>query len=503
MKRISDIFLIILSVLLIFSIANAEEDGDYYYKSGVFAYEDGDYEEAEKNLKKALDFNPNNPLYNYFLGKICLKTEQYDIAAYYLRLTKKTDPNIPGFQYDWAFLNYKRGNFAEADKHFRTVVKKDPSNALARYHAGMSLYQLKRYGKAVEHLVKSAEMSPSIRTNALYHAGVCYWNIGRVGKAVEKFKYVKDNAETENLKANALNWLQTAETETPKKIVKPYSLYLKIGYQYDGNVRLEPLDREDMYANEADSVLEAYFSGAYNFINTKALKAGAGYSHYQNGHNDLGQYDLIGSIPDLYIKYTFDPLTFGLAYTPSFFWVDSESYLKRHQLTPYLMWRAGENLFAKFSYRFQRNDYSDSTFFQDNDDRDGNAHNLSADIYYGILDKKGSLFGGIAYETSSADRSDESYDRIGLKLGLFLELPYGFDFNMMGRYYDKKHDAADISYNIKQNDDKYFCALSLYHKLRYDWLGILAEYDYTKNDSNIRDYKYDRNVLSISLTADY
>jgi len=388
MKKISDVFLIILSVLLMFSPANAEEDGEYYYKSGLFAYEDGDYEEAEKNLKKALGFDPNNPFYNHFLGKTYLKTERYDIAAHHLNLVKIANPTIPGFQYDWAFVNYKRGNFAEADKYFREVAKNEPANALAHYHAGMSLYKLKRYGKAVRYLVKSAEISPTTRTNASYHAGICYWNIGRVGKAVEKFEYVRDNAETEELKANALNWLQTAETEKPKKIVKPYSLYLKIGYQYDDNVRLEPLDREDMYADEDDSVLEAYFSGAYNFINTKDLKAGAGYSHYQSWHNDLGQYDITGSIPDLYVKYTFDPLTFGLNYTPSFFWVDSESYLKRHQLTPFLMWRAGEDLFAKFSYSFQSNDYSDSKFFQDNDDRDGDAHNLSADVYYGIPDKK-------------------------------------------------------------------------------------------------------------------
>jgi len=117
--------------------------------------------------------------------------------------------------------------------------------------------------------------------------------------------------------------------------------------------------------------------------------------------------------------------------------------------------------------------------------------------------KKGALFGGLEYEANSADRSDESYDRIGLKLGLFLKLPYEFDFNMMGKYYDKKHDAPDNFYGAERDDDKYFWAISLYHKLRYNWLGILAEYDYTKNDSNIRDYKYDRNVMSLSLTAEF
>jgi hypothetical protein len=67
--------------------------------------------------------------------------------------------------------------------------------------------------------------------------------MGAVTKAIERFKYVRDHAEKETLKESAIKWLEAAEKQ--KRTSKPYSLYMKIGYQFDNNVRLEPLD-EDM-----------------------------------------------------------------------------------------------------------------------------------------------------------------------------------------------------------------------------------------------------------------
>ena len=497
MRKTLNLFWVLLLASCLLSPAHATDEGHADYKSGVFAYEDGAYQEAEEALKRALAFDPENPMYHHYLGKTYLKMERYDDAARHLTRVQMINPNIPEFAYDWGFLSYQQGNYAEAAKHFREAVKRDPENALAHYHTGMSFFKQKRYGRAISYLLKSVEMSPVIRT------GVSYWNTGRVRQAVEKFEYVRDHAETEELKANALNWLQTAKTEKPKKVVKPYDLYLKLGYQYDSNVRLEPLDRDDLYADEDDSVFEGYFSGAYHFINEDHFKLGAGYSHYQTWHNKLTQYNLMGSIFDFYTTYRFDLFTFGLTYNPSLFWVGEESYLARHKLTPELTWQIRNDLFTRFSYSFFTNDYSDSDIFEKSNDRDGYANGVSVDTYYNIPDNWGYVFGGLEYEANSADRSYESYGLFHLKLGVSLNLPWETQVNLLGKYSDKTHDGEDSRYRVKRDDGKYFCALTLSRKLYYDWLGILAEFDYTKNDSNIKDYEYERNVMSVSLTASY
>ena len=41
-------------------------EGEGYYDFGVFDYEEGKYERAEKNFIEALKVEPDNPFYNHY-----------------------------------------------------------------------------------------------------------------------------------------------------------------------------------------------------------------------------------------------------------------------------------------------------------------------------------------------------------------------------------------------------------------------------------------------------
>ena len=493
MQKSLGFILIILSVLLMCSSGDAgDERGGVYYDFGVFAFEDGDYEDAEGNFKKALEFNPDNPYYNHYLGKTYLKIERYQDAENYLTKALKIDPDVSRLKYDMALLNYKMSNFSKAADLFAEVVKEDTSNILAHYHAGMNLYKMKRYGKALDYFIDAAEKSPTIKANGYYYAGICYFKTGDIEKAVEKFEYVKDYADEELLRGYALKWLAVIDRQ--KKALRPFSLYLKLGYQYDDNVLLEPLD-QDIYADEEDFVTVGYFSGRYDFINRADYEIGAGYSHYQTWHNDLEQYDMVGSIFNLYTKYRFHPFAFGFSYLPHYYWVDSDSFLMRHQLKPEMGWRVNDNLFMRFSYSYYRNNH-----FQD-DDRDGHTNEVFFNTYYSIGEKRGHLFGGVGYEDTSASHPDQYYGQFELRLGISLQVAWDLNLSLTGKYYDQNYDNVDSFYGVKREDAKYYGSISLSHKFFYDWLSINGEFNYTKNDSNIFNYKYERTVTTLSLTA--
>ena len=471
-----------------------EEKGGAYYDFGVFAYEDGDYEDAEKNLVMALRFNPDDPFCNHFLGKTYLKTERYRKAENCLNKAWRVNPDMPGLGYDLAFLKYKMSDYLRAAELFAEIAEEDPSNVLAHYHAGISLYKLERFGKALNYFITAAEMSPSIKANGYYYAGICYWKLGEIEKAAEKFQCVRDQSESESLREYALKWLEGIEKH--KKALRPYSLFLKIGYQYDDNVRLEPLD-QDLYADEDDYVTVAYFSGRYDFVNREDYKIGAGYSHYQTWHNDLEEYDLLGSLFNLYSKYRLHPVTFGFSYIPSYYWLDSDRYLKRHRLNADVMWKVDESLSTRFSYS-----YYDNNNFQNND-RDGHTSDVFLHAYRSILDKRGRLFGGIGYEDNFASHRDEYYRQVKTKLGVSLKIPWDLDLSLTWTYYDKKYDHVDSFYGIKREDAKHYASIFLSRKLFYDWLHTSVEFNYTKNDSSISEYEYKRKVTTLSVTARY
>ena len=481
-----------------------EEAGRAYYDFGVFAYEDGDYEDAEKNFKNALKFNPDSPFYNHYLGKTYLKMERYQEAENYLEKAWEVNPDISGLKYDMALLNYKTSKYSRAADLFAEIVEEDPSNVLAYYQAGISLYKQKRYGKSLDYLIGAAEKSPTLKANSYYYAGICYQKIGRIEKAVEKFEYVKENADSESLREYAIKGLEGIEKQ--KAALKPYSIYLKIGYQYNDNVPLEPLDEdiyEDIYEvkyeDEADFATVGYFSGRYNLVERDDYEIGAGYDHYQTVHNSLKEWDLVASRPNLYIKYRFYPFSFGFSYLPSYYWVESDSYLMRHQLNPEVTWKVNENLATRFSYSYYKNNYLQD----DNDKRDGNTNDIFLDVYYSILDNRGRLFGGIGYEDNSASHSDYYYDQLKTKLGISLKIPWGLNLSLTGRYYDREYDNVDSDYGVKRKDTKYKGSISLSRRFLYDWLSILVEFDYTEKNSNIDVFDYKRNRTTLSLEARY
>ena len=80
MQRALNYVSVILVVLFFFLPANAaEEGGGAYYDLGVFAYEDGDYEVAEKNLLKAADLEPNNNLIKIMLANFFILLLPFDL----------------------------------------------------------------------------------------------------------------------------------------------------------------------------------------------------------------------------------------------------------------------------------------------------------------------------------------------------------------------------------------------------------------------------------------
>ena len=104
------------------------DDGRAYYDFGVFSYEDGNYEDAERNFKNALQFDPANPLYNHYLGKNYIRTGRYQEAAVHINQALKGNPDLVGLNYDAGFLKYKTGDYETAAAFLKQAAAEAPNN---------------------------------------------------------------------------------------------------------------------------------------------------------------------------------------------------------------------------------------------------------------------------------------------------------------------------------------------------------------------------------------
>lgn len=276
------------------------------------------------------------------------------------------------------------------------------------------------------------------------------------------------------------------------KRAKPYTLFLKAGYQYDDNVRLEPLD-DDIFADDDDTLFEGFFHGKYNFVQGDRFVSGIGYSHYQTLHDDLDEFDITGGIGRVYLKYRPRPLTFGLTYLPAYFWVNANSYLMRHQVRPALTWHITSDVYTSIGYSYYHDDYRQLS----DEGRNGDTHEPFLNLGANLFQKSIFLSAGVAYTDRSADASDQSYDQAAAKVGLYFDLPLGMKSSLNGKYHHRTYGAGPDG--VEREDDKYIGGASVSAELYYDWLLLIAEYEYTKNHSSVATYDYERNRVVLSL----
>ncbi len=492
MKPLSGAILVILFCLFLSFPAAAEEKGMAYYDFGVFAFEDGDYDDALGNLHKALELNPGYPLYLHYLGKIHLKLEQFEAAEQSLTAAYQSDPEIAGLIYDLAMLHYRKEEFSQAAELFQGVADQEPENVLAFYFAGLSFYKQKKYSRAVEYLLKASEASSSIKTNGYYYAGIAQFHLNDFGKATELLSYVVENADSADLRQNARKWMKSVKRR--QKALKPFTLAGRISRRYDDNVVLEPID-QDIYANEDDWLSTIYLAGKYKFFKRDGLEAGAGYSHYQSLYDDLSEYNLTGSTLQFYVRYKMKPYLFDFSYFPSFYWLDNDGYLLRHRINPRLIWQVDDKTGFSLSYAFMTNNHLQDT------GRLGHANEVSLEGYRLVQSIKGNIAASISYEDDSTRQRDRAFGHLVTKVSLAAPVPYELMLVLSGRFEDKSYKYIDSFYNERRQDTKLQATVSLARKFYDDMVEVSADFSYSKNNSNISDYEYRRRVFSLSVSS--
>ena len=469
--------------------AQAGESANGYYDLGVFAYEDGDFQAAESHFIKALDIDPENPVYLHYLGKVYLDTSSYVAAKEKLEAAVEKDSDLPGLNYDMGMLYYKIEQYERASEHLAAAADEDPANVLAAYYGGICFYRQKRYDEAGPLFENAADKSPSLKVNSTYYAGICDYHSNDISNAEKKFTYVKKNAESTAERENADKWLAIlGQKEKPK----PYALEFRLNYLYDDNVPLDPTGQEAAYSDDSDSGIYGYAMGRYNIVNRSDLVLGAGVARGQTWYADLTEFNMSDTNADIYTSYATGSLMFGLNYIPRLYTIDSEDYLLQHEVRPSLYWQPNRNLLTRLVYSYYAKDY------RQNDSRDGSLHDIYLDLYYHVFGGRGFVFGGLGYESSTSDDDVYDYTRPKAKAGLSTEMGWKVRMDLELYYYIKDYPNFPSE---KREDDKLSGIISFKRPVYWEWLFAVAQYNYTGNSSNVDKYEYQRNVISLGVEA--
>lgn len=122
-------------------------------------------DEAIKEFKKALAFDPQNVTAHTNIGKIYQSQGKIAEAIKELKTVVQNDTTSVTARNNLGNAYLQAKQYTDAEKEFKTAARMDPINPLADYTLGILYTQTERFGEAEAQFNKVAKVSPATATS--------------------------------------------------------------------------------------------------------------------------------------------------------------------------------------------------------------------------------------------------------------------------------------------------------------------------------------------------
>jgi len=228
-------------------LAMTGDSGIANYYRGKAYFTLNDFENAVRDFESCLRIGLDKPDLLALIGKCYSRLKQYDKAVEFMDNYEKgllqRDP-----EYQWTisdielFIERGKAYSGKADsasrllamEDFNRALALDSTNAMVYYYAGLNLYYLKDYPKALEYFLKHIELSPE-NLSAYINIGYSYMALKNWEKAIE---YINASLEKNSQFTDAYKLLATLYFQKPN--------YDSSLYYYNKAREINPSDCEIM-----------------------------------------------------------------------------------------------------------------------------------------------------------------------------------------------------------------------------------------------------------------
>ena len=167
------------------AIENQPKNGEFRYYLGTFYEDSEDFENAEKYIKQAIELEPDNPKFYFRLGVVYDKAKKKEASMEAMRKVIALDPKhanaLNYLGYTYADLGQ---NLDEAERLIKEALKYKPNDGYITDSLGWVYYKKGQFQKALKYLKKAVELVPDDPI-MLEHVGGCLFKIERQGQCLE------------------------------------------------------------------------------------------------------------------------------------------------------------------------------------------------------------------------------------------------------------------------------------------------------------------------------
>ncbi len=144
-------------------------------------------EEALKEFRKALAFDPQNTTAQTYIGKINLALGNTYEAIKAFKTMASADPTSIDAQVNLANAYLQDKQYVESEKSFKAAARLDPQNPLADYTLGHQYANTGRLAEAESQFLKVQKISPN--------DGNVYYSLGLVANKLGNYEAATENLE--------------------------------------------------------------------------------------------------------------------------------------------------------------------------------------------------------------------------------------------------------------------------------------------------------------------
>ena len=518
------IWLVGLNLVIFLPPAAAEspvdvETYDYSISKGLIEFGKGRYNHAEALFEKALKAKPGDLNASDYLGQTLLRLKKYEAAETIFRQLVDANPQSGRALLGLGIAQSNLGKYNDALTSLSAAEKASPHDPLVYYYQGLVYHQLKAFDQSPALFSRAMALSPDLTPSARYYTGVAHYALGQLDEAQKEFEAAIAAGEPESELARSAREFLEHKGAAPKG-PRSWDLSFSASEQYDTNVVLlpggtQPPGGTSGISQQHDFRTAFYLRGEFRPIQTNAWTVGTTYGFYQSFHRTLSAFDVEDHSPSLFVQRQFGVMQARLQYVFDYVIVGRSPYLISHAMQPIFTIAEGNNKFTQFQFRYQNKDFQHGRFLF-NSVRDGKNWLAGVTQYVYFANGPGHLRAGYTYDTDrtgggsptvavvgNQTNADWAYKahRLSAGLGLppLLTMKPTFAFDYYRQDYDNPN-AFSPTGTTRRRDNIFFFTATLNRDMT-ETLSVALEYNYTRDQSNVSVFDYNRSIFSLTLNG--
>jgi tetratricopeptide (TPR) repeat protein len=469
--------------------------------------EKGNYEEALEGLTRSWNEGARTPEKAFYLGKVHRALLNYPQARDYLEQAVKMKPDYHEARMLLADTLIPLNQADQARKNLQRLEASGYQPAQVAFLQGLAASKQKQFSQAVDYF-RRAQQDPALGQKAKLQLSLALAAQNRPEEARKALREAVVLGPQTQVGGYAQYYLADMEQRTKDYRSGPWRFNVALGFDYDSNVTLQPGDpgAAQTISGRGDVVYSHSAYLEYTPITRGAFSLRTSYAYFQNFHPRLSNFDLLSHTMGLTPVFHFQSSRLSVPFYFNYTDVEADKYYTAFDLNPMWLTMLNPQWGLEAGGRFARRYYWTPVALPQ-DDRSGRVGGGSLGLYYFFKRQQGYLQARFTYERDQAGGRNWVNSNYRFLLAALYPVSSRLKVNafvdiILQPYDNNFFDGNPLADNPRRNDRIYIFGTQVVYTI-HKGLDFNVHYFFTKADSNIPLYQYDRHIVGCQLAYNY